>query len=227
MASEETDMLPVLAIVVFVIAVPITLYVAGRAGGQNVWGRFLQGYKTQGAGAYRAQTSPVWVSGKPPAIIHVASISSFIMGQMVVPGALAALVGLVVSFEILARGPRSGGDWVILLLMLSVPTGLMIGAKQLDVGLALLQRAETAVQRARALAKLSIIHNFILIVAMGLVGIFTLNDAVWFPLIYACVSIAQAWSVVAAASAIEAHSAAEETDRERAAEPPQWVTNEA
>lgn len=209
------------------VTVPATLYFAGRSAGRGVWGLFLRGYEKNGPGAYRAQIKPVWVSGKPPVSVHLAAISSFILGQMVVPGALAALVGLIVVLEILSRGIHSPGDYVILILMLSAPTGLMIGGRLLDVGLGLLQRAENAVQKARKLAHFSIGHNVVLLVLLGMVYLSATNDAVYFPAVYAFISISQALLLLKAVRAVDAHSDAEARDRELAIRPPQWADRPA
>lgn len=212
---------------VLVVTVPLTLYIAGRTAGRNVWGLFLRGYEKHGAGAYRAHVSPVWVAGKPPLSVHLAAISSFILGQMVVPGALAALIGLVVALEILSRGLHNSGDSIIVILMLSAPTGLMIGGKLLDVGLALLQRADGAVKKARNVARFSIIHNVVLLLALGAVYVVDTNDAVFFPAIYACISVAQAALLLTAARAVDAHGDAEARDRELAPPPPQLADGRA
>lgn len=209
------------------LVVPLTLYFSGRVAGRNVWGLFLRGYEKHGAGAYRAQLRPVWVAGKPPLSVHLAAASSFILGQMVVPGALAALVGWLVGFEILARGIHSAHDYVVLILMLSSPTGLMIGGRLLGVGLGLLQRSENASKKARSLAYFSLGHNVALLVLLGLVQVFSPSDSAYFPAIYACISILQAIGLLKAARDVEAHDAAEEHDQAIAMRPPQLVDHPA
>jgi len=210
-----------------VVTVPLTLYFSGRSAGRDVWGLFLQGYEKRGAGAYRAQITPVWAAGKPPISVRIAAITSFILGQMVVPGALAALLGLIVSLELLSRGVHSPGDYVVHVLVLSAPTGLMIGGRLLTVGLSLLQRAEESTKKARGVARFSIIHNVVLLVAMAVLYAFGANDAVWLTVVYATISIAQACLLLRAARAVDEHSAAEERDRELAIRPPQWVDRPA
>lgn len=210
-----------------VVTVPLTLYLSGRSAGRDVWGLFLQGYEKRGAGAYRAQITPVWAAGKPPVSVRLAAITSFILGQMVVPGALAALFGLIVSLEILSRGVHSPGDYVIHVLTLSAPTGLMIGGRLLSVGLCLLQRAEGAIENARKVARFSIIHNVVLLVAMAILYVKGANDSVYLTVVYATISIAQACLLNRAARAVEEHRVAEERDRELAIRPPQWVDRPA
>jgi hypothetical protein len=213
-----------LATGVLVVTVPLTLYLSGRSSGRNMWGLLLRGYEKHGAGAYRAHVAPVWVAGKPPLSVHIAAISSFILGQMVVPGGIAALLGLVVSLELLSRGVHGPGDYVIFVLQLSVPTGMLIAGRLLTVGLGLLQRAEGVVQKARSVARLSIIHNVVLLACMGGIYAMATNDAVYFPAGYACVSIAQAVVLLVAARAIDAHGAAEARDRELAPPPAQLAS---
>ncbi len=209
------------------LVVPTAMYIAGRVAGRGTWGLLLRGYEKHGAGAYRVQVRPVWVTGKPPIVVHIAALSSFIMGQMVVPGALAALVGLVVGLEILFRGVHGPADFVIVILMLSVPTGLLIGGRLLSIGLELLQRAEHAPEKARKLAYLSIGHNSAIVLSMTAVYLVATNDAVFFPVGYACVSIIQACVLLAAARAIDIHTAHEERDQAEAMRPPQFADHSA
>lgn len=209
------------------VTVPAALYLGGRAAGRDVWGLFLRGYEKNGPGAYRAQIKPVWISGKPPLSVHLAAISSFILGQMVVPGALIALVGLIVVLELLSRGFHGPGDYVIVILMLSAPTGLMIGGRLLNVGLCLLQRAQGAVTNARKLAYFSIGHNVVLLLLLGCVYLVATNDAVYFPAVYASISISQALLLLKAARSVDAHGEAEARDRELAVRPPQWADRPA
>lgn len=205
------------------LVVPAAMYISGRGAGQGTWGLFLRGYEKHGAGAYRMHVRPVWVAGKPPVIVRVAALSSFIMGQMVVPGALAALVGLIVGLEVLFRGLHGPGDMVILILMVSVPTGVLIGGRLLGVGLDLLQRSGEAQKKARKLAYLSLGHNIALLFAMSAVYFVATNDAVYFPMAYAFVSIAQAGCLLGAARALDAHTAAEQRDQAEAVRPPQFA----
>jgi hypothetical protein len=209
------------------VTVPLTLYFSGRSAGRDVWGLFLQGYEKRGAGAYRAQIQPVWAAGKPPISVRLAAITSFILGQMVVPGALAALFGLVISLELLSRSSHSLGDYVIHVLVLSAPTGLMIGGRLLGVGLSLLQRAEESTKNARKVARFSIIHNVVLLVFMVIFAALRADDAAGPMAGYALISIAQACLLLRAARAVDEHSVAEERDRELAIRPPQWVDRPA
>lgn len=210
-----------------VVTVPLTLYLSGRSAGRDVWGLFLQGYEKRGAGAYRAQIKPVWAAGKPPLSVRAAALTSFILGQMVVPGALAALLGLIVSLELLSRGVNSPGDYVVHVLVLSAPTGLWIGGKLLTVGLSLLQRMPEAPANARKVARFSIIHNVVLLVTMTILRALGADDAVWLTVVYAIISIAQASLLIRAARAVDEHAVAEERDRELAVRPPQWADRPA
>ncbi len=209
------------------LVVPLGLYISGRSAGRDVWGLFLRGYEKHGLGAYRAQIRPVWVAGKPPLSVHIAALTSFIMGQMVVPGALAALVGVLASTTILIEGFDNGSDWVILVLTLSSPTGLIIGGRQLGIGLRLLQRVENVVADARKLARFAITHNVVLLGALGLIFAVYRSDSVYFTAVYATISLLQALMMLRAARAIEEHGHAEERDRDAAIRPPQLADRPA
>ena len=90
-------------LVVGSLLLPSLLYVAGRIAGRDVWGLVLSRYEKRGGSAYRAAEVPIWVPGKTPWSVKLAALTSFLLGQMVIPGALAALVGVVISVEMLGR----------------------------------------------------------------------------------------------------------------------------
>lgn len=189
------------------LAVPSLLYVGGRIAGRGVWGLVLARYEKRGAGAYRAVDVPIWVPGKAPIVVKLAAITSFLLGQMVVPGALAALAGLVVSLEMLGR-PVEAMQPVIFVLTLSAPTGLYVAGGLLAAGILLLRRDPNAAAQSRAVARFSIVHNVVLILALLAASRFG-DGAVLACIAYALVSIGQAALLLAAARALDARARAD------------------
>jgi hypothetical protein len=192
--------------------VPVALYVLARYFGRGAWGLVPGTPMLQGVGAYRAAAQSVWVRGKAPMAVRVAAISSFVLGQMLFPGALAALAGLVAMMDMLGRSKFSPG---LLFLTLSAPTGLIVAGKLLGTGVAMLKRDADAAISARRTAAWALWHNAALMVAMACAALAE-KDGLWFllPGIYAAISVAQALLLRHAASALEAY------DRLQADAPP-------
>jgi len=209
-------------ILIIALLVPVALYVVGRFTSPGVWGLVLRGYEKPSASTYRAAPRPVWEKGKAPLIVHVAALSSFLLGQMVVPGGLASLAGLVASAEVLSTNGTNDPSFVIPLLTLSAPTGLYIAGRLLGTGLALIRRDPGAATSARKIARFSIVHNVILMAAIGASHLVrgSGND-VLFVVVYAVVSIVQAVIVQRAAKALDERDAQEVKDREEAPPPVQ------
>ncbi|MDI1479131.1 hypothetical protein [Polyangium sp. y55x31] len=189
-------------LVVGFLLLPSLLYVVGRIAGRDVWGLVLSRYEKRGASAYRAAEVPVWVPGKAPRSVRAAAITSFLLGQMVIPGALAALVGLVMCLEMLGRSPGVM-DRMVLILTLSAPSGLYVAGALLMLGSLLLRRGPNAAARARWIGRWSVLHNVLLIAAL-LVACGPKRDLV--PIVvYALISLAHAALLFVAARALDAH----------------------
>jgi len=207
--------------IVIGLLIPGLLYAGGRVTGRGVWGLVREGYKSRGVGAYRAAPEAVWKEGKAPLVVHAAAISSFLLGQMVIPGAIAALVGLLVSMEMLMKSGESI-EWMVVILTLSAPTGLFVAGGLLAAGLALMRRSAGASKLARRIGWSAIGHNVALVAAIGVVAMFKPSDeAVLFPIGYAFISCMQALLLLSAARALDARDAAEARDREEGIAPPE------
>lgn len=181
---------------------PSLLYVVGRIAGRDVWGLVLSRYEKRGSSAYRAAEVPVWVPGKAPRSVRAAAITSFLLGQMVIPGALAALVGLVMCLEMIGRSPGAM-ERMVIILTLSAPSGLYVAGALLMLGVLLLRRGPNAAARARWIGRWSVLHNVLLIGAL-LVACGPKRDIV--PIVaYALVSLAHAALLFVAARALDAH----------------------
>ncbi len=181
--------------------VPWVLYLGQGRGRGVTWGVVPAGEEGAGAGAYRRGTVTRWKRGSAPLVVRVAAVSCFYLGQMVAPGALAALLGLAVVFGELHALPVEG------VLVLSAPTALIVIASLVAAGWSLLD-GEAA--RPRRVARWSIVHN---LVFLALLGLATAADRASTGLalvscVCACVYLAQAFLVLRAAAAIDAYDAA-------------------
>ncbi|MDI1444717.1 hypothetical protein [Polyangium sp. 6x1] len=196
----------IVILVVGSLLLPSLLYVVGRVAGRDVWGLVLSRYEKRGGSAYRAAEVPVWVPGKTPRSVKVAAITSFLLGQMVIPGALAALVGLVVSLEMFGR-PVEAMEPIVLILTASAPSGLFVAGSLLGLGVLMLRRGPNAAARARWVARWSMVHNVLLILTL-LIVCGAKRDIV--PIVaYALVSLAHVALLFVAARALDAHDEAQ------------------
>lgn len=145
---------------------PVTLY-AVTANRRN-WGLVRDGRTTQAPGTYRGMPRAVWVEGSAPVVVRVAAFSSFFLGQMIIPGALAALIGFIALVGTIAEGKVS---MALCVISLSAPTGLIVAGRLLAAGIAMLGRNPAAVARARTGAAWEIWHNAILLAGLCLSAI--------------------------------------------------------
>lgn len=191
--------------------VPVSLYFMHERGRGRAWGFVAAGEAARGTGAYRELRERRWKRGAAPLTVRIAAVSSFFLGQMIVPGALAAMVGLIAAAEILAsrRGPA-----LVVLLELSAPTGLIVAARLLSAGSAMLVHAEDASVKARRAARWALGHNAVLLAAIAVFALALPNqaDTAVPPVIYCFVSIAQALVVAKAAVDLDAYSSKQESD---------------
>jgi hypothetical protein len=81
-----------------------------------------------------------------------------------VPGALAALFGLLAIGSMMSSGRV---DPVLAIDLLSAPTGLIVAVRMLLAGASMLARTPAAVARAHAAAHWALCHNVILLVAVA------------------------------------------------------------
>jgi hypothetical protein len=197
----------VILVIVFSI-IPSLLYFGQQRGRGPGWGLVAAGDEKLGQGAYRETRVVRWKRGKAPLVVRVAALSSFFLGQMVLPGGLAALVGIFAVFAD-QRGPAIW--WV---LELSAPTGLVVATFLLSAGWTMLESGSQAVAKARRAARWAIVHNLVLVGALGVAVAADGREveAAIVPCLYAALSIAQALVVQRAARAIEAYDLAQKND---------------
>jgi hypothetical protein len=191
------------------LVVPLGLYYFHGGGRGPVWGLLPDGEARRGGGAYREARVRTWKAGAAPPSVRVAALSSFFLGQMLVPGVLAAFGGMLALAEM-------GGDRSPLLavLLLSAPTGVTVAAYLLSAGSAMLARADDAAPKARRAARWALTHNLVLLSALALAAAARAEEAAFAlgPALYACFSVAQALVVRRAATALAAYAARQDAD---------------
>jgi hypothetical protein len=198
-------------ILLILLVVPIGLYLFHGRGRGSAWGLVPAGEEVRGAGAYRETRVRTWKRGEAPLSVRVAALSSFFLGQMILPGGLAALVGLMVTATAIAKG---NAPPLLIILTLSAPTGLVVAAQLLAAGSAMLAHADDAAQKARVAVRWALGHNVVLLFAIGMGALAEPREADYgaLPALYAVFSIAQALLVRHAASVIEAYRARQDDD---------------
>ncbi len=193
--------------------VPAGFYFSHGGGGSRVWGLVAAGQVERGRGTYRGTRETLWKRGSAPLVVRVAALSSFFLGQMIVPGGLCAFGGVVVMIEALSHGSVLP---VFIVVQASAPTGLAVAAYLLAAGGAMLHRDDDAVAKARRAWRWAVGHNVALLtglagaVALSWTGLVSSRDEAAFavmPALYACFSIGQALLVRRAAATLEAYAA--------------------
>ena len=201
-------MTSILLVAALCLTLPTLLYLGFGRGRGAEWGLVSTDRESVGEGAYRRAHVKRWKLGSAPLVVRAAAVSSFFLGQMIVPGALAALLGFAMLFE----SHRVPPLWWV--LQLSSPTGLAVAGLLLSAGWAMLARDPSAVVKARRAASWAIGHNLALLLGLGFAVSADPEQAlVAVPCcIYACFSIGQAVVVRRAAAALTAYDAAQAQD---------------
>jgi hypothetical protein len=193
------------------LVVPLGLYFLNGGGRGPAWGLLPAGEAPRGGGAYRQTHVRAWKAGQAPLAVRLAALSSFFLGQMIVPGMLAAFGGMVALANTFSSTRSSP---LLAVLLLSTPTGILVAASLLSSGSAMLNRAYDAAPRARSTARWALGHNLALLAALGLVAALRPDeaDSAFLPAVYACVSLAQAFLMRRAARALDVYAARQDAD---------------
>ncbi len=188
--------------------IPSLLYFAQARGRGPGWGLIAAGEEKLGQGAYRETHVVRWKRGEAPRVVRIAAVSSFFLGQMALPGALAAFVGIIAAFEDKFASPS------LCVMVLSAPTGLLVAVYLLSAGWTMLESGSGAAFKARRAARWAIAHNLVLLVGLGASAVAKPDEApvLFTTSIYIAISIVQALLVQGAARAIEAYDAARKDD---------------
>jgi hypothetical protein len=202
-------MMGLVVFLLFVCIVPVSIYLVNGGGHGRAWGVVPAGRELRGNGVYRGTHATLWKRGSAPFSVRAAALSSFFLGQMIVPGALAALVGVVMVLAELSRGKA---DPVLIILQLSAPTGLVVATYLLAAGAAMLNRHADAVVKARRAWRWAVGHNLVLLAALSAAALRGEWEAAALPAIYACISIAQALLVRRASTVLAAYAARQDEE---------------
>lgn len=193
------------------LVLPLGLYLFHGGGRGHVWGLVPAGEATRGEGAYRRTEVRLWKAGSAPIVVRVAALSSFFIGQMILPGGIAALVGLAVTVEMLSRAQV---EPLLLWLELVAPTGLAVLAMLLSAGTAMLSRADDASARARSAARWETWQSTILLGGLGAAAMADIDCAYPAVIPAACagLGIGHATLLRRAAAALDAFTAQQDND---------------
>jgi hypothetical protein len=183
---------------------PLGMWVVRKQEAFSRWLPRQDGVETIAPGSYREATAPTFTAAGPPAVVKLAAIGSWALGQMFVPGLLLGLFGL------LAMG----------LGLISIP-GLILAATLFRLGTPLLRGEIEAAKKARSAATFAFMLNAIVVAATlaGMVLNLTsfgfghrLVESISFGgpiLLYAALSIAHGVLLRRAATEIEKNHAAQ------------------
>lgn len=171
-----------------------------------LWGHRIVRMALAGKGPYRARRELDVADMKEPRVVRATSILTAFLGGMIVPGGLAAIVGVIVIFFMLDKGFRfeDAEARTVFLVALSAPSGVVIALRCLRVYTPMLENRLDAPARMRSLAVHSGIHNAALLAVYAAYGLSERADMaqlLWAT--YPLVSFFHAGMLVASARAIE------------------------
>lgn len=198
-----------LFVVCCALVIPATFYMASYRTGIATWGLVFHQMRSRGTSAYRRHEAPTYKPGAAPWVVRIAALSSFFLGQMIVPGAFAALIGMLYLLDALGHMGRE--PMVLVISALSAPTGLVVAGYLLAAGTSLLQREPRASSLARRASTWALAHNILLVTTM-VAAMLGEHREVGYGLFccgYASLSIAQALLLRSAASSLDAYTEAQ------------------
>lgn len=151
----------VLGLIPFVVMIVALVHPSERF----LWGHRVAGQLLRGNGPYR-QTMEVRIADqREPYSVRAAAVLSALLGGMIVPGGLAALVGVLFLFLGLDHGlPRNVEEWTLALVALSAPSGVVIAIRSLRLFGPMLRNELNVTRRMRSFVLHSGIHNAALVV---------------------------------------------------------------
>lgn len=201
-----------LLFIFLVAAVPVvlTLLAIFAPAEQAAWGRRIAHRLMPTNGPYRGRSEVELATQSEPRVVRAASILTALLGGMIVPGGLAAIVGFLFMLITLEKSSISSDtDRVLIWLALSSFSGLVVSFRSLRLFGAMVNNQEDAPKRMRSLATHSGIHNLLLVILyswyaftpnaeMGIVAMGT----------YPIVSLIHVGLLMAAARAIDTRRAA-------------------
>ena len=151
-------------ILVLLMTVPVSLmYMACEQGGRERWRQVVSGHVASGPAApFREPTLVPEHYRQAPRAIRLAAYSCLFLGQMFVPGLIAAAIG------VFAYGAG----------LVGIP-GLIVAARLFGVGMDLLDHRAGTVERARRATRLAKQLNYTLLVLCGVAGLWLSVAGEW------------------------------------------------
>lgn len=143
---------------------------------------------------------------KEPRVVRATSILTALLGGMIVPGGLAAIVGVIAVVVIASKDFPLHDPEVrtTFLVALSAPSGVIIALRSIRVYRPMLENHEGVSAQMRSLARHSGVHNSLLLLvyaAYGLSARHATDALLW--AIYPMVSLVHAGLLVVSARAID------------------------
>lgn len=138
-----------------------------------LWGHRIVRMALAGKGPYRARRELDVADMREPRVVRATSILTAFLGGMIVPGGLAAIVGVIVMFVMLDKGFSwdNAEARTIFLVALSAPSGVAIAFRCLRVYTPMLENRLDAPARMRSLAVHSGLHNAALLAVYAAYGL--------------------------------------------------------
>lgn len=193
----------VLAVVLGSSVIPGLMWLRHRDEARARWPRRVVGTQMVNAAKYREAVVPTFGAEGPPLNVRIAAIGAWGLGQMFLPGLVAGLFGLLVLVGIV-----------------SIP-GLILAWMNFFAGKSLLLGERGAEEKARSLAKFTVVLNVLVLAVVAGLSLWTLATststlravreivALGVPVaLYAVISLFHTRFLRKAADEIEAHNIA-------------------
>lgn len=190
--------------VVCIALVPFVILLAAIMNGTSTipWGRRLAG-STTNAQPYRAAVVVRWKDAKEPRLVRVTSALTAFFGGMVFPGGLLGLFWMLMAAVVFFGGRASSGEWFIVALGASVPTGVLIGWRCLALYTPMVQNRPGLSHEMRRLSTWIIAQN-VFVTATWIVGAIGMKEpGLLLPTAYNALKFVHAWLLRSCASEID------------------------
>lgn len=204
-----------------VVPVIVTVVAIVHPSQDFLWGNRIVRMALGGKSPYRAHRELDVAGMKEPRVVRATSILTAFLGGMIVPGGLAAIVGIIVMFVMMDKGfsLADAEARTVFLVALSAPSGVIIAFRCLRTYTPMVENRLDAPGRMRSLAIHSGLHNALLLGVYGSYAISPradLGQLMWAT--YPLVSLLHAGMLLLSARAIDRCRAEDERAEQALAE---------